>query len=150
MTVLSGGTAAEAATVERACFGGDPWSEETLADMLAMPHIRLWTARDNGDVCGYLIASVIAGEGEILRVATVPEKRRQGIGHALLSAFLCGTEEPERVFLEVRSENTAALALYRAFGFSVCGRRKNYYRNPVDDAVCMARTKHETERKSIT
>jgi ribosomal-protein-alanine N-acetyltransferase len=45
----------------------------------------------------------------------------------------------EFIFLEVRESNTAALALYGSFGFKVSGRRNNYYRNPVENAIVMVK-----------
>lgn len=93
-------------------------------------------------VIGYLIAREAAGTGEILNLAVDPPWRRQGIAQALLQAGLAalrrrGTDE---VYLEVRVSNDAAQALYRQADFTAVGRRRGYYRNPVEDALVLRRS----------
>ena len=86
-----------------------------------------------------LIRVVRSPEGEISRIATVPEKRGRGIAYRLLDyAVKCERGHGlETLFLEVRSQNAPACALYRSYGFREMGIRKNYYKNPTDDAVIM-------------
>ena len=94
---------------------------------------------DSGEPIAYLLGRIIAPEGEIYRIAVREDKRQRGIGYRLLSYSL-KTERGrglETVFLEVRSKNAAAIALYRAYGFTDIGIRKNYYKNPNDDAIVM-------------
>jgi ribosomal-protein-alanine N-acetyltransferase len=98
-------------------------------------------------IIGYLIAREAAGTGEILNLAVDPAWRRQGIAQALLDAGLValkrrGTSE---VYLEVRVSNHAAQSLYRRAGFSEVGRRRAYYRNPVEDALVLRRTRDQSE-----
>ena len=98
-----------------------------------------FTASDESGVVGYIIGRKIPPEGEIYRIAVREDKRKRGIGYRLLS-FALKTERGsgvETVFLEVRSRNTAARALYRAYGFKEISIRKNYYQNPSDDAIVM-------------
>jgi ribosomal-protein-alanine N-acetyltransferase len=65
--------------------------------------------------------------------------RGRGIGYRLLSYSLKTMRGRglETTFLEVRSKNAPALALYRAYGFEEVGVRKGYYKNPDDDAIIM-------------
>ncbi|MCI6909151.1 MAG: ribosomal protein S18-alanine N-acetyltransferase [Clostridiales bacterium] len=126
-----------AAAVEAACFS-DPWSVRELRKSAASPFTVLRAAVADGRIAGYLCASVIFDESEILRVAVLPEYRRLGVARALLRAFF--EEFPKNAtFLEVRASNIPALALYRSEGFSRTGIRRGYYEHPAEDAVCMRR-----------
>jgi ribosomal-protein-alanine N-acetyltransferase len=90
-----------------------------------------------GQVAGFVLYRLVADqgeiEGEILNLAVAPSMRRHGLGGQLLAALL---PLANRWFLEVRQSNTAALALYRTAGFTVCGQRKHYYADG-EDAVLM-------------
>lgn len=136
---LSVRTATEAdlpfvAALERETFS-DPWQEVDIAAHLTSPHLVLWIAETDGAACGYLLGSRIPPEGEIYRVAVAPHARRLGAGRALCQALLslCDT-----CFLEVRRSNAAARALYESLGFTLTGERKDYYKNPTEDA-CLYR-----------
>jgi len=89
-------------------------------------------------VVGFLNAWVVADEFQLNNMA-VSQATRQGIGSALLAAALrlAGEKGAERGVLDVRATNQAAQALYRSFGFSVAGVRRNYYHNPPDDSWLM-------------
>ena len=98
-----------------------------------------YTAIKDGRLVGYILGKIIDPEGEIYRIAIMPEFRQQGIGYRLLD-YAVKTERGhglECLFLEVRSRNIPAIALYRAYGFKKIGVRKGYYKNPDDDAVVM-------------
>jgi ribosomal-protein-alanine N-acetyltransferase len=73
-------------------------------------------------------------------IAVLPECRRQGVAGALLSALLSQArrQHAERILLEVRASNEAAIHLYLANGFQTLARRRDYYRNPQEDAVILA------------
>jgi len=132
--------------IERRCFG-DPWSEASFRDALRASWTFGLVAEHADGVIGYLIAREAAGTGEILNLAVDPPWRRQGIAQALLQAGLAalrrrGTGE---VYLEVRVSNDAAQALYRQADFTAVGRRRGYYRNPVEDALVLRRSLVRTE-----
>ncbi len=120
--------------MERAVFS-DAWGEGDLLSHLEREHLRFLVCEEMGNVCGYLLGSCIPPEGEIYRVAAHPAYLRRGIGEALCKAFLalCDT-----VYLEVRRSNAPARALYEKLGFSLTGERKNYYKDPTEDA-CLYR-----------
>jgi ribosomal-protein-alanine N-acetyltransferase len=91
-------------------------------------------------IVGYIVARDTAGELHINNVAVRSEYRRRGVGAALLSRIL---EEARRrkanaAFLEVRSANQPAQALYEKSGFKAIARRANYYSEPQEDAVVMS------------
>ena len=130
--------AGEIAALEREIFS-DPWSEGDISSYICREGAMCFTATDESGVVGYIIGTKIPPEGEIYRIAVRPDKRQRGIGYRLLSYGLKTEigEGVETVFLEVRSRNVPAIALYKSYGFSECGKRKNYYQNPPDDAVVM-------------
>lgn len=91
-------------------------------------------------VAGFIVSRLVAGELHVNNVAVRPEFRRQGLAARLLEAVLRqGQSDGARIaFLEVRAGNAAAQALYRRCGFQVTGRRRRYYRQPVEDALLMS------------
>lgn len=93
-------------------------------------------------VCGFVAARLNADELHVNNIGVRPGVRRSGVGSALLGAALeAGFRRGARTaVLEVRAANGPAQALYRRFGFAVTGRRRNYYRNPTDDALVMCAT----------
>lgn len=119
----------------------DPWSLRDVMDTVCTSGAMCYTAVEGGRVIAYLLGRVIAPEGELYRIATRPSHRRRGIAYRLLD-YAEKTERGrglERLFLEVREQNTAARALYRAYGFQSIGRRPHYYRDPVEDAILMVK-----------
>lgn len=118
---------------------GDPWSQRDIFSYVCSETGMCYVALSDGEVVGYIIGRKIIPEGEIYRIAVREDKRERGIGYRLLSYALKteGGLGVETVFLEVRSRNAAARALYLSYGFKEMGIRKNYYQNPPDDAVIM-------------
>ena len=121
---------------ERTLFS-DPWSQRALTEHLQSPIGIGYLALFDGQPAAYLIASLGFGQGEILRIGTLPEYRRRGLGQALVERFLAeaAAAECEAVFLEVRRGNEAARALYEAAGFLTVGERRGYYSAPREDAI---------------
>ena len=95
---------------------------------------------ESGPIAGYIVARETAGELHINNVAVRPEFRRRGIGEALLSRVIKEARQrnANAAFLEVRSANHAAQALYEKSGFRAIARRANYYSEPLEDAVVMS------------
>ncbi|SFA41512.1 ribosomal-protein-alanine N-acetyltransferase [Rhodococcoides kroppenstedtii] len=138
--------AAGCARLERILFPGDgPWPEEAFLEELRSPHVRYRVVRDDDDgVMGYagiaLLGTGSGAEAEIHTIGVDPSAQRRGIGRALLTDALAAADaHGGPVFLEVRTDNDAALALYRSTGFSVVGTRRNYYRPSGADAYTMRR-----------
>ena len=121
-----------------------PWSEKSFADSMERNDTVFLVALADDEVAGYIGCYCIAGEGEITNVAVKSSCRRNGIGGMLLEKLyeegaLLDTQE---FFLEVRESNEAAIALYSRQGFVKEGIRKNFYEQPVENALIMWR--HET------
>ena len=118
-----------------------PWTRGIFRDCLRAGYPALVLVAD-GDVVGYGLLSVAAGEAHILNVCADPALPRQGHGRRLLRALLqqARGRGAQRVFLEVRPSNPAAIALYDAEGFNEIGRRPRYYpaASGREDAIVMA------------
>jgi ribosomal-protein-alanine acetyltransferase len=88
---------------------------------------------------GFLVAQCGGPEWELENMAVVRGFRRRGVGRALLETLLEAARAggAERILLEVRTSNLAAIGLYGHAGFAELGRRPGYYRNPPEDALIM-------------
>ena len=90
---------------------------------------------------GYLLATMIDDEAEILSIGVTPERQRQGVGKRLLQRFFDygASRNMAEALLEAADDNVAALELYHDFGFAEFGRRKDYYKqgNQKIDAIMM-------------
>lgn len=119
----------------------DPWSERDIIDLICTEGGMCFSATDGGRVVAYVIGRLIPPEGEIYRVAVLPEYRQRGVAYRLLDYAVKNSRGDglETLFLEVRSRNLAAIKLYTAYGFRRIGVRKNYYKDPTDDALIMLR-----------
>jgi [ribosomal protein S18]-alanine N-acetyltransferase len=134
-------------TIERRSFS-DPWSERSFRDVLAHSQMFFVCARGRVNdsaadrVLGYVVAWFAGGQGEIANLAVDPDARGRGIGATLLDAALeeARRHKTDEVFLEVRSSNLRARQLYESRGFAEVGRRRRYYRQPVEDAIILRRT----------
>jgi ribosomal-protein-alanine N-acetyltransferase len=117
-----------------------PADAARLKEELARPWSRLWIARADGDgIVGFLASWHVADELHVLDVLTRVDRRRRGIGRALLRTCLGYAREHRlsRVLLEVRRSNAGAIGLYRSLGFSATNVRARYYSDN-EDAVEMA------------
>lgn len=129
------------AELERRVFSR-PWSERGFCDALNRSDTVFLVAEDADGVAGYIGMYEAAGEGEITNVAVAPEKRRAGVGYALLNRLLKIARERgiARIVLEVRVSNADAVRLYERCGFTRCGVRKNFYDFPREDAYLMEKS----------
>lgn len=127
------------AALEKRCFPADPWSENLFRFALDSPNSTILLAEGaDGTLLGYAVLYTVLDEGNLDNIAVAPEFRRQGVADALLSTLTgFAREHLARLFLEVRASNAPALTLYRKYGFAEVGRRKNYYKNPREDAILM-------------
>lgn len=112
-----------------------PWSAASARETLQRPTTRAFLAGDPAD--GHLIASCAADEGEILTLAVRPSARRRGLAVALVDACAAWWLERDAVagWLEVRSDNTAAKALYTRCGWQPVHVRVSYYQDGCDALV---------------
>ena len=133
--------------IEKAAFD-DPWTEQMLLEdierSLEDPKTVFLTAKDPEDgseAVAYIEAFLIPGTfAEIQNVATMPERRRQGIARKMMLEIISMAKEQKikELELEVRAGNTAAICLYGSLGFEETGLRKGYYQDG-EDAVLMTK-----------
>jgi ribosomal-protein-alanine N-acetyltransferase len=125
------------ARIEVSSFA-DPWPRRAF-----QAHLRdlFLVAESTGGVVGYLVGRPMGDEAEILNLAVRPDARGAGVGRGLLEAALASLRSlnAKAAFLEVRVSNVAARRLYEGTGFTAVGRRRDYYRGPVEDALILRR-----------
>ena len=128
----------QVAELEKICFS-DPWSEKSVAYELTNPLSCWLVAVEDGRVAGYIGSQTVMGESDMMNVAVHPDYRRRGIAERLVNDLLEALKafESHCLTLEVRESNDSARALYAKLGFFQAGLRKNYYRNPKEDALIL-------------
>ena len=134
---------AQIAEIEKLCFN-DPWSENSIASELDN-RLSLWLVAVDGDrVAGYVGSQSVLGETDMMNIAVHPDYRRRGIGEQLVTSLVAELKARgnHSLMLEVRVSNAPARQLYEKLGFIQVGLRKNYYRNPKEDA-CILRKEWE-------
>lgn len=128
---------------------GEAWSRRQVEDALLLGNCHAYLAapsgrqaRDDDAVAGFSLCRAGFEEEELLLFAVLPQHRRQGIGLAILRAMVTQSKArgAQRLLLEMRKGNPAE-QLYRSFGFTVIGERKDYYRTTLGkriDAITFA------------
>ena len=107
---------------------GEAWTASQCAGLLPLPGVWLTLARNETGVVGFALARLVASEAELLLLAVRRGAQRRGVGRRLLDGFIADSRRRgvERLHLEVR-EGNHAVKLYERSGFSLVGRRRNYY-----------------------
>lgn len=128
----------EVADIEKATFSL-PWSKKGFASSLEMTDTLYLCAFKNEKLAGYCGMLMVLDEGEITNVAVKENNRGQNIGTLMLQRLLQeGSKRGiTRFLLEVRESNEAAIHLYEKLGFAKAGKRRNFYEQPIEDAVIM-------------
>ncbi|AUQ57301.1 putative acetyltransferase [Phaeobacter inhibens] len=113
-----------ARTHQAAFLQGRPWSAREFAALLDSPF-----SYAVGDARSFAVGRVVAGEAELLTIATHPSHQRQGLARAILERWreVALTRDATDGFLEVAADNQPARTLYKAYGFAESGRRVGYY-----------------------
>jgi ribosomal-protein-alanine N-acetyltransferase len=132
---------AELMRLSAVCGGAPQWSEAVWGDAVAgEPGQRVvWVVERDARTVGFAVAARVGEIAELESVAVMAEERRRGVGRELCwGAMRWAAEQGARMMeLEVRASSEGARALYAAVGFVEQGRRRGYYRAPVEDAVLM-------------
>lgn len=131
----------QVASLEQQIFS-DAWSENAVTETFRQPQSILTGAFESNVLKGYLIVYYVLDELEIARIAVASNCRRQGIAERLLQDLEEKSRQLkiDRWLLDVRESNQAAIGLYKKYGFSEDGKRKNFYTDPVETAILMSRT----------
>lgn len=128
----------QVARLEKLCFA-DPWSEMSIAQELQSIWSYWVVAVHRDEVVGYIGSQSSIDETDVMNVAVHPDWRRQGIAENLIGQLIQELKNrgSHALMLEVRASNAPAIALYEKLGFRQVGLRKNYYRNPKEDALIL-------------
>ena len=118
--------------LHHAAFPEDPWSPQTIIGIAGLAGFFGLLALEDAQPAGFALAFGVGDEYEIVALGVVPERRRAGLGTALLDRLCAEIRRRggRGVILEVAADNAAARALYVAGGFVGAGRRRDYYRRP--------------------
>ena len=124
--------------LEQTCFGSS-WTREMLRAELENPLTVMVCERVDGKLAAFALGRVVTDEAELFQLGTLPEYRGRGLAKSLLERLHGKMREKGAAvcFLEVRSRNAAAIALYEKSGYERISVRRNYY--PDDDAIVMKR-----------
>lgn len=126
--------------IEKNCFADDSWTLKMLKEACVSKYSRILKACSENGICGFLVYTVLGGdEINIDDIAVTPEMRGCGFAYGMIDFLfkIAVKENIRKITLEVREKNKAAIKLYEKFGFRMTAVRKNYYRNPVENAVLM-------------
>lgn len=128
----------QVAELEKICFT-ESWSYGILEAGIHSPFDVYYVYEQNGQILGYCNLRLLAGEGEVQRIAVLPEYRRMGLARKMMEIMVDYARENHAlsVSLEVRAGNLPARNLYETYGFTEEAVRKGYYRNPSEDAIIM-------------
>lgn len=126
------------AEIDRECFS-DPDSQSTVRNLISNENIIMLVCSCGGKAVSYCSAMVVLDEVQIINVATLPEYNGRGLAYMTLCRLLEIAKKRGAVLasLEVRVSNAPAIHIYEKTGFKNCGRRKNFYKKPVEDALVM-------------
>ncbi len=126
-----------------------PWSRALFLEEIDREFSDALVAvpREGGGVQGYSVCWTVADESHLLNIAVHPEARGQGVGAALLRECIRrgARAGAERIHLEVRAGNGAALKMYYREGFSHVGFRRGYYSDTGEDAILLSRDLKEPD-----
>jgi ribosomal-protein-alanine N-acetyltransferase len=130
--------------LHHACFPEDSWSSLAIVEIMRIAGCFGRIAWADEMPAGFALAIDLRTECEILTLGVLSERRREGIGSALLDS-VCSegrVRGAKCIVLEVAVDNSAALALYSARGFMPVGHRRSYYRQASRciDALVLRRT----------
>lgn len=129
---------AEVLAIEQQAFRF-PWPQDQLRQQLQSKHMNFGLWQDN-TLVGFILLHNIFPEAELLHIAVAPHAQNKKIGRTLLLQIFDHliAKKIERLYLEVRASNHAAIHLYESLGFNQMGERKNYYpkdNNSREDAL---------------
>ena len=126
--------------IEKECFS-EPWSENVFAEDIKRETSATFVAECDEKIIGFVNLSTVLDEANINNVAVTEDFRRMGVAQKLLDEAFSALDEISFFHLEVREGNFAAISLYEKNGFLKDGLRKNFYKNPTENAILMTKRK---------
>lgn len=129
ITEITHADVAQLADLHQASFINTGWSHAQICSSITLRTTQGFKAVVQNEIVGFILFQLTETEAEILTFCVHPKMQRQKIGEALLretikivTAKKCGS-----LFLEVAADNIPACNLYRKAGFTIIGKRPNYY-----------------------
>lgn len=118
-----------------------PWTKEGFFAFLTRNDVMFLVVEEKEEILGYCGMMMVLDEGDILNVVVKKERQREGIGNFLIQSLFRLADDLgiKQIHLEVREGNGTAIRLYERNGFLRDGIRKNYYTDPVENAILMTR-----------
>ncbi|MBI4126874.1 MAG: ribosomal protein S18-alanine N-acetyltransferase [Deltaproteobacteria bacterium] len=118
-----------------------PWSRQSYEELLRLDTVVVRVAKRGTKLVGYTLFQWWGDELELHTIGVEPEEQRLGIGSRLMDDLIAYAREQRvaRIFLLVRSSNTAAKALYERYHFDTIATRPHYYQDNHEDALVMRR-----------
>ena len=126
------------AALEQATFT-TPWSESSLRMFFEIEGCFVAICLEDGELASYCTVILVLDEVQIINVATAEKYKRQGCADDVIDLVLKESKRRniENLSLEVRVSNEPAISLYEKYGFTIAGRRKDFYEKPKEDAFVM-------------
>jgi len=128
------------------------WSDEIYRSVFAAGSISriMLVAEHDGSIYAFIVARTVGGEWDIENLVVATHLRRQGIASALIHDLIrqARTAGAHTILLEVRESNASARDFYNKAGFVERGRRRSYYQEPEEDAICYSLELSPTTSKS--
>jgi len=128
--------------IEQQALGAAHWTAEQYQELVGSGVVLVAedAAEEAGQLCGFVCAKAVAGDWEIENVVVAAAFLRRGIANELLRNLIqrAAGEAASAILLEVRESNLPARRLYEKHGFREMGRRRGYYRDPMEDAILYA------------
>ena len=127
--------------IEKKLFS-EPWTKEGFFAFLTKDNTMFFVIEEKGVILGYCSMQTVLDEGDVLNVAVRSDRQKEGIGYFMVDSMLKMAQMSgiHLVHLEVREHNDTARRLYKRLGFVEDGLRKNYYSDPIENAVLMSKT----------
>jgi ribosomal-protein-alanine acetyltransferase len=124
--------------IEKQAPGAAHWTAEQYSTLVGGGVVLV--AEEAGHLCGFICAKAVAGEWEVENVVVAAAFLRRGVANELVRELIdrAAGEAASAILLEVRESNLPARRLYEKRGFREIGRRRGYYRDPVEDAILYA------------
>ncbi|MDE6424635.1 MAG: ribosomal protein S18-alanine N-acetyltransferase [Ruminococcus sp.] len=126
--------------LDKKCVGNEGWSADSFRSEVQKDNGIVLCFTESNNIIALLSGYFAEGEGDITSVAVNENFRRQGLAQKLITKFIKNLpENTENIFLEVRESNNPAINLYKKCGFEKLSLRKNFYSNPLENAVVMVK-----------
>lgn len=116
-----------------------PWTYSSYKEAIDSDHAFIVVATEENTIAAFAVFYLTVPEAELPDIVVERGHRGQGLGRLLMDYSLSQLKSKgvDTLFLEVRESNVAARSLYTRVGFEEIGKRKYFYSDPLEDAICM-------------